>query len=104
MLEKIGRDCVGALQFVSDEVPEIGALDGEPVSEAQIADMPRNLASAPLGMEEEDDVRISTAGAQEKTAQLRYEGAWIRPSGLTPTTHIGLQQCPPWWARHRTDQ
>lgn len=45
MLEKIGRDCVGALQFVSDEVPEAGGLVGDPVSDAQIAGMLRNLAS-----------------------------------------------------------
>ncbi|MBU2958025.1 type II toxin-antitoxin system HipA family toxin [Paracoccus sp. 1_MG-2023] len=88
MLEKIGRDCVGALQFVSGDVPEIGQLAGETVSEAQIADMLRNLASAPLGLNEDDDFRISIAGAQEKTALLRHENAWIRPSGLTPTTHI----------------
>jgi len=88
MLEKIGRDCVGALQFVSGEPPEVGALEGEPVSEAQIADMLRNLATAPLGLNEEDDFRISIAGAQEKTALLRHDVAWIRPSGLTPTTHI----------------
>ncbi|NOD65807.1 type II toxin-antitoxin system HipA family toxin [Ruegeria sp. HKCCD6109] len=88
MLEKIGRDCVGALQFVSGEMPEVGALEGEPVSEAQIADMLRSLASAPLGLDANDDFRISIAGAQEKTALLRYDGAWIRPSGLTPTTHI----------------
>ncbi len=88
MLERIGRDCVGALQFVSGEVPEFGAPEGKPVSEAQIADMLRNLASAPLGMEDEDDFRISIAGAQEKTALLRRAGTWIRPSGLTPTTHI----------------
>jgi len=88
MLEKIGRDCVGALQFVSGEVPEMGALEGEPVKEAQIADMLRNLARAPLGLEEEDDFRISIAGVQEKTALLRHGDEWIRPSGMTPTTHI----------------
>ena len=88
MLEKIGRDCVGALQFVSGEVPGMHGLEGEPVSEAQIAAMLRNLASAPLGLDEEDDFRISIAGAQEKTALLRYKGEWIRPSGVTPTTHI----------------
>ncbi len=88
MLEKIGRDCVGALQFVSGEVPEMGALEGVPVKEAQIADMLRNLASAPLGLEEEDDFRISIAGVQEKTALLRHGDEWIRPSGMTPTTHI----------------
>jgi serine/threonine-protein kinase HipA len=88
MLEKIGRDCVDALQFVSCEVPEMGGLEGEPVSETQIAAMLRNLASAPLGLEEEDDFRISIAGAQEKTALLRHGGKWIRPAGMTPTTHI----------------
>ncbi|MEH6648113.1 type II toxin-antitoxin system HipA family toxin [Sulfitobacter sp.] len=88
MLEKIGRDCVGALQFVSGDFSEMGALEGEPVMEAQIADMLRNLTSAPLGLKEDDDFRISIAGAQEKTALLRHEGEWIRPSGLTPTTHI----------------
>ncbi|WP_264214371.1 type II toxin-antitoxin system HipA family toxin [Leisingera thetidis] len=88
MLEKIGRDCVGALQFAAGEVSGTGALEGEPVTEAQIAGMLRNLASAPLGLEEEDDFRISIAGAQEKTALLHHEGDWIRPSGMTPTTHI----------------
>lgn len=88
MLEKIGRDCVGALQFVSDEVPEMGGFEGESVTDAQIAALLRNLASAPLGLEEDDDFRISIAGAQEKTALLRDDGQWIRPSGMTPTTHI----------------
>lgn len=88
MLEKIGRDCVGALQFVSGEVPKIHGLEGELVTEAQIAALLRNLASAPLGLSEDDDFRISIAGAQEKTALLRKNGEWIRPSGMTPTTHI----------------
>jgi serine/threonine-protein kinase HipA len=88
MLEKIGRDCVGALQFVSGEVSATGAPEGEPVTDAQIADMLRNLATAPLGLGEEDDFRISIAGAQEKTALLRHGAEWIRPVGLTPTTHI----------------
>jgi serine/threonine-protein kinase HipA len=88
MLEKIGRDCVGALQFVTGDFPsKPKALEGEPVSDAQIAAMLRNLATAPLGIGE-DDFRISLAGAQEKTALLRKDGEWIRPLGMTPTTHI----------------
>ncbi|MDP6979782.1 MAG: HipA domain-containing protein, partial [Myxococcota bacterium] len=35
-----------------------------------------------------DDFRISLAGAQEKTGFLWHEGAWHRPVGATPTTHI----------------
>jgi len=88
LLEKIGRDCVGALQFVvGGDLPEPKGLEGEPVSDAEVADVLRNLATAPLGIED-DDFRISLAGAQEKTALLRQDGAWIRPVGMTPTTHI----------------
>ncbi|MBQ2262470.1 MAG: HipA domain-containing protein [Loktanella sp.] len=88
MLEKIGRDCVGALQFVAGDIPaDPEGLQGEPVSDAQIAALLKNLTSAPLGIEE-DDFRISLAGAQEKTALLRKDGVWIRPLGMTPTTHI----------------
>ncbi len=36
----------------------------------------------------DDSFRISLAGAQEKTALLWHEGAWHKPTGATPTTHI----------------
>ena len=35
-----------------------------------------------------DELRISLAGAQEKTALLWRDGRWMRPHGSTPTTHI----------------
>src|ERR1019366_1414478 len=90
LLDAIGRDCVGALQFMpEDEKPgPAGAIEGSPVSEAEIADILRNLARNPLGVGEEDDFRISIAGAQEKTALLRSKGRWMKPHGTTPTTHI----------------
>ncbi len=37
---------------------------------------------------EDDDFRISIAGAQEKTALLLRDGRWCLPRGGTPTTHI----------------
>ena len=43
---------------------------------------------APLGLNREDNFRISVAGAQEKTALLWHDDRSIRPSGTTPTTHI----------------
>ena len=39
-------------------------------------------------MSRNEAFRISIAGAQEKTALLRHEEQWQRPSGTTPTTHI----------------
>ena len=38
--------------------------------------------------QDDDDLRISIAGAQEKTALLLHEGKWMKPRGATPTTHI----------------
>jgi serine/threonine-protein kinase HipA len=46
--------------------------------------------SAPLlhGAGQGDDLRISLAGAQEKTALTRIGRHWYKPLGSTPTTHI----------------
>ena len=38
--------------------------------------------------DDNDEFRISIAGAQEKTALLFYQGKWQRPQGATPTSHI----------------
>jgi serine/threonine-protein kinase HipA len=90
LLSEIGRDCVGALQFMAvDELPPpTTGIDGIPVSEDEIAALVANLARAPLGLDRDDDFRISVAGAQEKTALLRHDGKWLKPTGTTPTTHI----------------
>jgi serine/threonine-protein kinase HipA len=34
------------------------------------------------------DLRLSIAGAQEKSALLQCKGEWYKPTGSTPTTHI----------------
>jgi serine/threonine-protein kinase HipA len=48
----------------------------------------RHCGRLPLGAEEQDDFRITLAGAQEKTALLRMGGKWFQPLRATPTTHI----------------
>lgn len=91
LLSVIGRDCVGALQFVPgdlDAPAAIGPIEGEPIDDAEIGRLLGNLAQAPLGLSRDDPFRISVAGAQEKTALLRHEGRWLKPLGTTPTTHI----------------
>lgn len=92
LLGIIGRDCVGALQFLPDgeELPSGDAITGVPLSPDDIAAMLANLGRAPLGLDADLDreFRISIAGAQEKTALLLHEGQWLRPHGSTPTTHI----------------
>lgn len=51
LLSVIGRDCVGALQFLPEgEAPIVpGAPGGEPLTDAAIGDIIANLATAPLG-------------------------------------------------------
>lgn len=92
LLERVGNDCVGALQFLpeGEQPSSIRALEGAPLDDSDIEALLANLFRAPLGVDREVDehFRISLAGAQEKTALLWYEGRWRRPHGTTPTTHI----------------
>lgn len=92
LLAEIGRDCVGALEILPDGADSSGtaAPQAAPLSEAQIAQVLRG-ATTPNTMGwgfDDDEFRISIAGAQEKTALLLQDGQWCVPRGHTPTTHI----------------
>ncbi len=91
MLAALGRDCVGALQFLPEDMSPAspGPPEGELLTDDAIAERIRSLSVAPLGMRGGGDAfRISLAGAQDKTALLYRDGQWFEPSGTTPTTHI----------------
>lgn len=92
ILSAIGKDSVGALQFLPEGVApgNIHQLEYEKLTEDKLERILKGYQSkAPLGMLWElDDFRISIAGAQEKTALLKIDGEWCIPNGNTPTTHI----------------
>ncbi|PTX39812.1 serine/threonine-protein kinase HipA [Gemmobacter caeni] len=89
LLSALGRDCVGALQFLPpDEEPAAQDMDYREISEQEMVADLKNLAAAPLALGDDEDFRISIAGAQEKTAYLRVGGHWAKPRGITPTSHI----------------
>lgn len=90
LLSEIGRDCVGALQFLPEGMTAQAAneLSGNVLSDTDISNLLSELDITPLGVRRENDFRISIAGAQEKTALLYHDGQWIEPTGATPTTHI----------------
>jgi serine/threonine-protein kinase HipA len=92
LLAAVGRDCVGAIQLLpADEEPvDLFAIRGEPVNESQVAALLRNTVSPQLPghMDDDTDLRLSIAGAQEKSALLWHQGQWHKPIGSTPTTHI----------------
>lgn len=93
LLKAIGRDCVGAVQLLGEDEMPVGfdRVEGKPLTGA---DIERHLvdvfAPARFGAVRDpaDDLRISLAGAQEKTALLWWDGKWQMPLGGTPTTHI----------------
>jgi serine/threonine-protein kinase HipA len=90
LLTAIGRDCVGALQFLPDgeTLGPVGGISGRPISDKDIAEILCDLKRTPLGVDDSEEFRISLAGAQEKTALLHWENKWQVPHGTTATTHI----------------
>ena len=91
LLTAVGRDCVGALQFVPEGVDAgtAGEVNAQAITEREIARRISDLARNPLGIGENDrEFRISLAGAQEKTALLYWKDNWYLPHGTTATTHI----------------
>lgn len=92
LLSYIGRDCIGAIQLLTEKgQPDIKKIEGKTLSDNDIAEDLKNYKTAPLGMKDDSDFRISLAGAQEKSAYLFHNGKWKRPAGTTPTTHIFKQ-------------
>ncbi len=91
LLTAIGRDCVGAVQLLPPGAEPDGwnRVDADPLKDREVEAILASVTSeAPFGQGDEEDLRISIAGAQEKTALLRMGGRWYRPHGATPTTHI----------------
>ena len=93
LLQAVGRDCVGAVQLLAPtQTPDgFDQLKYKTLTPEQIERLLGSLGD-PAGAgdqdAEEDDFRLSIAGAQEKTALLQVNGQWCQPLGATPTTHI----------------
>ena len=93
LLMAIGRDCIGAVQLLPpgaqpsgwNEVRAIALTDTDVARHLRAVTAP---ASGIGALDDADALRISLAGAQEKSAFLRMGGKWFRPTGATPTTHI----------------
>lgn len=94
LLEAIGRDCVGAVQLMPEGQAPVGwdRVESKLLKTNDVEAILRAVptTAGPLGahLADDQDVRISIAGAQEKTALLRIGNTWHRPLGATPTTHI----------------
>jgi serine/threonine-protein kinase HipA len=90
LIEKIGRDCVGAVMLLpaGADAPAVRTIEAEPLSESQVERLlDAATGGAGLAMDDGEELRISIAGAQEKTALL-WQDQWCRPLAATPTSHI----------------
>jgi serine/threonine-protein kinase HipA len=90
LLTAAGPDCIGAVQLLPiGEVPNVRVIDAQPLNEPEVAEILRRARSGALAPAAQgNDLRISLAGAQDKTALLWHTGRWQRPRGATPTSHI----------------
>jgi serine/threonine-protein kinase HipA len=90
LIRELGRECAGAVVIQPDmepPPPQPRTSTAQRLSETEIAELVRNLRSAPLGVAER--VRISLAGVQEKLVLTRMpDGSWGSPVDGTPSTHI----------------
>lgn len=91
LLAAIGRDCAGAVQLLppGEEPTGWNRIEALRLTDDDVEQTLRAATiSTPLGRDQQDEFRISLAGAQEKTALLSMAGTWHRPRLATPTTHI----------------
>ena len=93
LLAAVGRDCAGAVQLLPPEEEPSGLdrIDATPLSDEAIGRLLLAVVAEPLpgvAAASDGELRLSIAGAQEKTALLWHQNQWCRPQGSTPTTHL----------------
>jgi serine/threonine-protein kinase HipA len=93
LLQHMGEDCAGAVQFVRaerlDSVLDPGQSTVDWLTEEEVGARLRDLVEAQgRGRLPGDHGQFSLAGAQPKTALFYTGGRWGIPSGSLPTTHI----------------
>jgi len=89
LLTVLGRDCAGAIEVTSGMAFPASASAGAALSRAELAEILR-CATGGAGAADNDVhlPAVALAGAQEKTAFAKVEGAWYMPSAGRPSTHI----------------
>jgi serine/threonine-protein kinase HipA len=88
LLAEYGRECAGAVVAVPEgaNAPTPGRY--EPVDEARIAEIIRDLPRRPLGADPDREIRLSLAGAQPKFLLARFDAQWFQPVDGAASTHI----------------
>lgn len=89
LLEKIGMDCPGAVQFIPDGPADLDEDDAlVPIDEARIASRLREQAKGRAIPWISEGEHWSLGGQQSKFALRRENGQWFEARGREATTHI----------------
>lgn len=91
ILQAIGYDCAGAVSFFDKEpeqyLSEAYELNYTPLSDDELEKYINELPEKPLATDIKD-MRLSLAGAQDKTAVIIVDGKIGVPKNNVPTSHI----------------
>ena len=89
ILKAVGYDCAGALAFFENEqkdLREYHEIQGKILSDDELEKYILELPQKPLALG--SDMRLSLAGARDKTAVIIIDGKIALPKKDVPTTHI----------------
>ena len=90
ILKAIGYDCAGAVSFLKSKrnnLKEFYEIEGEILDNKKLEKLILELPQKPLGVGAKD-LKLSLAGAQNKTAVLMIDNKIALPAKSTPTSHI----------------
>jgi serine/threonine-protein kinase HipA len=88
LLAEFGRECAGAVVVLPAGHPAPSGGRFEPLDEAALAALVRDLPQHPLGADPSRDIRMSLSGAQPKFLLARIGDRWCEPVAGAPSTHI----------------
>jgi len=88
LLRLIGGDCAGAVTlFPEEQTPFVNASYKE-LSPTDLITLIKELPKNPLGVGRSENIRLSLAGAQNKTTLYRKDGIYYEPENGAPSSHI----------------
>lgn len=89
LLEELGGDCAGALTILPETygAPSITKHSYRGLTEEELSNLVTQLPYRPL-LADEEGLRLSLAGAQDKLPVVYQNGSFSLPISNTPSTHI----------------
>jgi serine/threonine-protein kinase HipA len=88
LLRLIGGDCAGAVTLFPEEQTPFANASYKELSPTDLITLIKDLPKNPLGVGRSENIRLSLAGAQNKTTLYRKDGIYYEPENGAPSSHI----------------